>query len=61
MNISEHDKKVLERLERLDESFLNWPQISSVADELEDRTLRDSWKSKCKTYNHLEEAWNDDL
>lgn len=54
--LSEHDKELLKKIERLDEHWSNWPEIIHLASQLEDRDEYEKWNSICKTYNHLEEA-----
>ena len=55
--LSEHDKKILVRIEELNEhGYVVWPNIQSLADQLENKELKERWTSICTRYNHLEEA-----
>ena len=55
--LSEHDKRILARIESLDElGYQNWPEISHLADQLEDEDRKRMWHNTCRHYNHLEEA-----
>lgn len=37
-------------------SFYGWPEIASLAEQLEDEYQRELWNDTCKHYNHMEEA-----
>lgn len=58
--LSEHDKAILRKIERLDEDgrggMYNWPAIQHLADQLEDQSEKSYWNDQCKYYNHLAEA-----
>lgn len=56
-DLSDHDKEILHKIERLDEyGYTNWPEISHLADQLEDEERKQMWHRTCSHYNHLEEA-----
>jgi hypothetical protein len=56
--LSQNDKALLKRINHLDDEWgwARWPEISSLADQLENEYYRDLWNNTCKHYNHLEEA-----
>ena len=55
--LSEHDRKLLDKIKRLDEGgFACWTEISLLADNLEDEEHKALWKKTCSHYNHMEEA-----
>ena len=56
--ISEHDKKILAKIQMIDEesSWREWPKIASLASELESEEEKQFWHRRCVHYNHLEEA-----
>lgn len=55
--LSEKDKALIRKMNVLDEeSYTNWPAIMHLANQLEDKDEYERWNSKCKMYNHLEEA-----
>ena len=55
--LSEHDKELISRIRKLDDyGYIKWPEISHLADQLEDSSWREYWNDVCKHYNHMEEA-----
>lgn len=55
--LSEHDKELISRVRRLDDlGYIRWPEISHLADQLEDKETKEFWNDVCKHYNHMEEA-----
>lgn len=57
-DLSQHDKELLAKIEKIDNemSFYGWPEIASLAKQLEDEYRRELWNNTCKHYNHMEEA-----
>ena len=62
-DLSQHDKDLLKKINRLDEewSWARWPEISSLAGQLENEYYRNLWNNTCKHYNHIEEGHNGDI
>lgn len=56
--LSQHDQELLKKIRRLDEDWgwSRWPEISSLADQLEDEKRKAFWNRQCSHYNHMEEA-----
>lgn len=55
--LSEHDKKLLARIKYLDQfGYIEWPEMSHLANQLDDKDEKDFWNRVCAHYNHLEEA-----
>lgn len=57
-DLSQHDKELLAKIRKIDTemSFYGWPEIASLAEQLEDEYQRELWNDTCKHYNHMEEA-----
>ena len=57
--LSTHDKELLARIREIDErwGYIRWPDISALADELEDESEREKWNKVCIRYNHTEEYY----
>jgi hypothetical protein len=56
-DLSQHDKEIVDKIHKLDEiGYTQWPEISHLADKLEDEDTKDMWNRVCIHYNHLEEA-----
>lgn len=61
--LSEHDRKLLKRIDTLDEEwgYLRWPDIVALAEQLEDEEHKAFWLRQGSHYNHMEEARIGDL
>lgn len=61
--LSEHDKKLLRKINTLDEEWgwSRWPDIVALAEQLEDEEHRTFWLRQGSHYNHMEEARIGDL
>lgn len=56
-DLSQHDKKLVDKIEKLDEiGYTQWPEIHHLASQLEDEDTKKVWYRTCIHYNHLEEA-----
>lgn len=57
IELSEHDQKIVNKLESLDEGgYAYWPEMSYLASQLEDEERKEYWHGVCVHYNHMEEA-----
>ena len=56
--LSKHDEDILRQIREIDEEWgwLRWPDISHLADQLEDEDVKKMWNRICISYNHYEEA-----
>lgn len=55
--LSEHDQALITKINNLDEyGYICWPEISHLANQLEDEEHKAAWNRKCSHYNHMEEA-----
>ena len=49
--MTEKDKAIIEQLEKMDYNGLyQWPEMSALAEDLEDPELREKWQNICKGY-----------
>ena len=57
-NLSQHDKELLAKIRQIDDTmgYFGWPEISSLADQLENEYYKNLWNNTCKHYNHMEEG-----
>lgn len=61
MELSEHDQKLLDKIEQLDEGgYVNWAEMSYLSTQLEDEEYKKYWYGVCARYNHIEE-WHGGL
>lgn len=59
MELSEHDQKIVDELNKLDEGgYAYWPEMSHLATQLEDEGTQNYWNSVCAHYNHVEEGYS---
>ena len=61
--LSKHDEELLYRIRQIDEEWgwARWPEISSLANQLENEEKKKMWNRICSHYNHMEEASIGDL
>ena len=54
--MTDHDRQLVDRLNELDLNYNNWPEMSDIAEQLEDAEERAFWHRRCVHLYHLEEA-----
>ena len=56
--LSQHDEALLKQIRQIDDEWgwARWPEISHLAQQLEDEETKQMWNRTCIHYNHLEEA-----
>ena len=61
--LSASDQHLVQQLWYIDVhlGYIGWPEISKLADLLENEPHKNFWKRICAHYNHLEEASAGDL
>ena len=55
--LSQHDKDLLAKIHEIDDrwGYLRWPDISALAEKLEDTKEKEYWEKTCIRYNHTDE------
>ena len=62
-NLSEHDSNLVRQIEELNERYgwTHWPDMSALAEQLDDQATRDFWNNTCKAYCLYERGRAGDL
>lgn len=61
--LSQHDIEIIKQLRYYEEEwgYTRWPEMSALANQLEDEEEKKSWKSTCKSLAYYERGINGDL